>query len=97
MITFQERCANWRREKYPDSDIWMVLCKATEELGELHRAVIGEHEGREGRGDPVHEAAQVVLVIASLVGQYYPDRDVLAEAYHELCEKEAELYKEKNP
>lgn len=92
---FQQRCAAWRMEKFPDDDISWVIAKATEELGECSRAVIGEREKRPDRGDPVSEAAQVVLVMASLVGQFYPDRNIFVEAYDELCRHEAILANER--
>lgn len=83
---FQQRCAAWRRARFPEDsgNRWMVLCKAGEELGELFRACLGEHEGRPGRGDPALEAAQTFLVLASLIGEFYPDRNLLAEAFDEL-------------
>ena len=87
---FQDRCAAWRRTKFPDDagNRWMVLTKATEELGELARACLGEYEGRPGRGDPVLEAAQTFLVLASLIGQFYQDRNLLEEAFDELIRHE---------
>jgi NTP pyrophosphatase (non-canonical NTP hydrolase) len=92
-LEFQMRCAAWRTAKFPDDEgsVSWVIAKAAEELGELSRAIIGEHEHRPDRGDPVHEAAQVVLVIASLVGRFYPDRNLLEEAYDELCRHEGIL------
>ncbi len=38
---------------------------------------MGEIEGREGRGDLVQEAAQVILVLTSLVHLTHPDADLV--------------------
>lgn len=63
----------WRDDHHPTSTTWpLVLNKATEELGELARALLAEHEHRPGRGDPIEEAAQLVIVIASLVQLTHP-------------------------
>lgn len=90
---FQQRCAAWRKRRFPEDheNIAWVALKGVEEYGEVARAIIGEHEGRPDRGDPVKEAAQVILVICSLVGQFYPDRNVIAEAFDELIRQEGIL------
>lgn len=67
----QDRTAAWHAARYPNHDMWRVLVKAGEELGELDRAIIGQDEGREGRGDILQEAAQTILVIYTLIGRFF--------------------------
>lgn len=73
----QDRCVEWHCARFPDHDKWLVLAKLTEEVGELARAMIAEHEGRPGRGDPVQEAAQSALCLFTLIGRVYPEADLL--------------------
>lgn len=75
----QALCAEWHASRFQDHDRWLILAKLTEEVGELARAVIAEHEGRPGRGDVGQEAAQCVLVLMTLIGRFYPERDLLAD------------------
>ena len=53
-----------------------VCNKLFEEAGEVARALVGELEGREGRGDLVQEAAQTIIVLASLVFITHPEADL---------------------
>jgi NTP pyrophosphatase (non-canonical NTP hydrolase) len=62
----------------------IVLCKLTEEVGEVAKALIGEWESREGRGDPVQEAAQVIIVLASLIHITHPEADLFAAVWDEM-------------
>jgi hypothetical protein len=80
----QERCAAWRKSKYPESTEFGVFTKLVEEVGEVARAMIGLAEKREGRGEVHLEAAQVVLVLLSLLGWFYPGHDLLADVIAEL-------------
>jgi len=84
MDDVQQRSAVWRMRKFPDSTALGIVAKLLEESGEVARAVIGDHEHRNGRGDAVQEAAQCVIVLASLVGCHYPDRDLFAEVASEM-------------
>jgi hypothetical protein len=84
----QALCAEWHAARFPDHDRWLILAKATEELGELARAMIAEHEDRPGRGHISQEGAQVVLVLLSLFGRYYPDIDLLSEVRAEYLRLE---------
>ena len=83
MSALQELCAEWHASRFPDHDRWLVLAKLTEEVGELARSIVGEHEGRPGRGDIGQEAAQCVLVLMTLIGRFYPDLDILSDAWIE--------------
>jgi NTP pyrophosphatase (non-canonical NTP hydrolase) len=83
-VSLQSRSTAWRAQHYPDCTPTDVVAKLFEEGGELARAIIGDLEGRPDRGDVGQEAAQVVLVVLSLVGRFYPDIDVLAEVNAEL-------------
>lgn len=87
----QQRCAAWRMAKFPTSTPEGVLAKLLEEAGEFARAVIGEVEGRSGRGDVHQEGAQTILVVLSIIGQWYPGRNVLVEVLAELHRHETEL------
>lgn len=82
---FQRGCAEWHAARFPDHGPFVVLVKAAEELGEIARALTGENEHRAGRGDVCDEAAQLVCVLASFVGRFYPHRNLLADARAELA------------
>ena len=86
-----QRAAAWRRVKFPGSTSTDVLAKLLEEAGELSRAVIGEIEGRPDRGDAVQEAAQVMLVVSSLIGERYPEVNFIDAIITELHRCEAML------
>ena len=75
--TLQAAAARWHARHYPDADAFQMMTKATEELGELARAIGGEHEGRPGRGVVIEEAVDVLFVIVSLIGRHYQALDVL--------------------
>lgn len=48
------------------------------------RALIGEWEEREGRGDAVQEAAQTVIVLASLINITHPEADLFQAVLDEM-------------
>lgn len=60
----------------------IVMIKLVEEVGEIARALIGEWENREGRGDFLQESAQVSIVLASLVN-IHNSTDDLRQAIHD--------------
>lgn len=89
----QKRAGIWRENKPLPVDGergWIpptptnIVAKLLEEAGEVSTAVIGLAENRPDRGDPIQEAAQVVLVLLSYAAIHHPDRclftEVLAEA-----------------
>jgi len=85
----QRRCAEWTTRKWPetrdrDDAVLGRLAKLLEEAGELARACIGDLEGRPDRGHAPQEAAQVVLIVASLIGIFYPGYDLFADLVDEL-------------
>lgn len=86
-----QRAAKWRRAKFPGSTPTDVLAKLLEEAGELSRAVIGQLEDRPNRGDVVQEAAQTILVISSLIGELYPQANLMDAVIEELHRHEAML------
>lgn len=83
-LTVGERANAWRRRRSLSTDPGWITAKLLEEAGELARAVIGRFEEREGRGDPVQEAAQTVIVIASLLDAVAPGTDLYAAVETEL-------------
>lgn len=84
-LSVQRRIAAWRAERWSDTVHQTgLVAKAAEELGEMARAVISDLEGRRGRGDVVDEAAQVIVVLAALVGIHYPERDLFQAVLDEL-------------
>jgi hypothetical protein len=91
MSDVQDRAAAWVLAKFPESTQADRLAKLLEEAGEFARACIGQYEQRPGRGDVGVEAAQTVLVIASLIGRYFPDIDLFAEVRLELARAEDAL------
>lgn len=88
MPTLQRRCVAWHEHRFPDADQWKHFTKVVEEVGEVARAMVGDNEGRPGRGDVVDECAQVVLTLVTLVGRWYPDRDLLVETLAEMSRHE---------
>lgn len=80
----QAGCVVWHKAVHPNKEVLDLLAKLTEEVGEVARALVGELEGRPGRGDVCDEAAECVLVLATLVGRFYPHRDLLVDAAAEL-------------
>lgn len=81
----QFACADWVRANVDESpDIFRRITKAAEELGEFARAVGGEYEKRPNRGDPIQEAAQLVVVLLSIFGEFYPYADLYGEVQAEL-------------
>lgn len=90
MPTLQRRCVAWHEHRFPDADQWKHFTKVVEEIGEVARAMVGDHEDRPGRGDVVDECAQVVLTLVTLVGRWYPDRDLLVETLAEMSRHENE-------
>lgn len=47
-------------------------------------AVIGQIEGRTGRGVPLHEAAQVVLLVLAILEQVTPGADLFSAVVDEI-------------
>jgi NTP pyrophosphatase (non-canonical NTP hydrolase) len=88
MAEIQERSLAWRRKHFPETDVVHAVAKLAEEVGELARAVIAETEHRTGRGDVVQEAAQVVLIVASIVAWTHPDRDLMEAMRSEIARLE---------
>lgn len=78
--------ADWIKTNLPDfaDDILARVAKFAEEMGEFARAVIGQVENRPDRGDPIKEAAQCVLVLLSIFGEFYPFADLYAEVEAEM-------------
>lgn len=63
-----------------------VALKLAEEAGELASAVNGYvSQGDYGKGDVVAEAVDVAIVLLSLVGRWFPDRDLIAETEARLA------------
>lgn len=77
------RSSAWRQRNGLSNHPFAVMAKATEELGEVARALIGEQEARPGRGDLVREAAQTIIVLASLVWETHRV-DVIREINDEM-------------
>lgn len=84
LADLQARCAAWTEDRFPNDSPDRRMAKLLEEAGEFSRAVIGRLEGRAGRGDIGQEAAQVVLVVASTLGRWFPEYDLLTELAREM-------------
>lgn len=83
-VSMQHRAAAWHTYRYPTATHAILVAKLTEETGELARAFVADWEGRLGRGNVPDEAAQIVCVLLSLIGRFYPDHDLLDDVYTEL-------------
>lgn len=81
--TLGELTHAWRVAHGWRTDDAGVMVKITEEVGELARALGGEWEQRDGRGDVEQEAAQVVILVAALL--HSRGSDVLAHVAAELA------------
>lgn len=76
----QYRAKWWHMERFPDAQSYNVMIKATEELGEVARAVNGDLVGdpdRDRRGTAPEEAADVVITLMALLGRWYPEYELL--------------------
>lgn len=76
--TPQDNVVAWHTIRFPDSNKWLAMAKLTEEVGELARAMIGEHEGRPNRGNVMEEAMDVLITLYVLIGRFYPQYGDLA-------------------
>lgn len=91
------RSGRWRtevveyRENMMPPSVPAILSKAAEELGEVARAAIGDLEGRPDRGDVLHEVAQTILVLMTLLGIHYPGSDLLSVIQDEMEDLERAL------
>lgn len=82
----QERITAWRMNKpmWLDPNRPQLCMKLLEEAGEVARACVRDLEGRDGGGDFVQEAAQVVVVLCQLVGLFGQGRNLFAAVHYEL-------------
>ena len=81
--TIGQRANAWRRSRHLSTDPVWIMAKATEELGEVARALVGIKESRDGRGDLRQEVAQTMIVLASLVDVMF-EADALDDVLAEL-------------
>lgn len=82
--TLGARATAWRIAHGFGAELAWVAIKWGEEYGEVLRALVGEHEHREGRGDVMREAAQSVIVLASLLNLRDPEADLFAAVRDEM-------------
>lgn len=68
----QWRVANWHRQRFPDAEMEHVALKASEEVGELSSAILGiiGKKSATGAGDPLGEAADVVICLMVLLDRW---------------------------
>ena len=78
------RANAWRVGRGLSTDPPWIATKLTEEVGELASALVGDFEQRPNRGDVVQEAAQVVIVVASLLDRVRPGVDLFAAVVAEM-------------
>jgi hypothetical protein len=74
----------WRRSHNLIDEPFAIATKLGEEFGEVCRALVGEFEQRPGRGDVVQEAAQTIIVLASLIDRVRPGADLFAAVQDEM-------------
>lgn len=85
----QAAVAAWREAKVLSAE-WMlptetaIISKLFEEGGEFARAVVGRIENRPGRGDPLQEAAQTIIVLLAYFGIHDPKADLYAAVRAEM-------------
>lgn len=82
--TLGQRANIWRAVRNLSLDPAQIAVKLGEEIGEVDRALVGLFEQRPGRGDLVQEAAQSVIVLASLVEAVYPGTDLYDAVEQEM-------------
>lgn len=78
-VPVPEMVVAWHKARFPTAEPWMVALKASEEVGELASAVLGQfgRESATGDGDVVAEAADVAIALIVLLGRWY-GADLLA-------------------
>lgn len=79
-----ERSEKWHRSRGLSFDPSRLGNKLAEEAGEVHRALVGILEYRDGRGDIVQESAQTLIVLLSLLRAVRPDVDLLDAVLAEM-------------
>lgn len=84
--SLQQRIGEWHRLRFPDADLAHVALKASEEVGELASAVLGEvgMKSATGSGNALKEAADVIVVVMALIERWYGD-DLMAAVEEKLA------------
>lgn len=86
--SLQARAAAWHKKRFPGAERSWVCMKSTEELGELHSAVLVDIAGDyvpKDPGDAPGEAADVMICLLALLGRWYPGHDLLDEVEKKLA------------
>ncbi len=74
----------WHAGRFPMATAEHIGLKASAEVGELCDAILGD-VGQGGDGAVAGEAADVLIVLLALLGRWYPEVDLLAEARAKLA------------
>lgn len=84
----QEAVSAWHTNRFPEAEVYHVMIKAIEELGEVASALNGDlakNDGRSRDGSVPNEVGDVVICLMVLLGRWYPGHDVLDEVTKKLA------------
>jgi NTP pyrophosphatase (non-canonical NTP hydrolase) len=86
--SLQKRVATWHVQRFPTLTIVNSALKASEEVGEVCKAVNGQFEALQFRptGDILEESADVVIALMAMIERFCGGADLLTAVEKKLAE-----------